>query len=156
MRTASQRLALMLPLVLSPSLADRAEARAVDRAAAECLALALYFEARAEGADGMQAVAAVVLNRVRHPGFPNDVCAVIRDGGEQPPCQFSWWCDGRSDHPTEPEAWARAQQVASHVLEHGAPDRTRGALFFHTTDIKTPWRKRREPTARIGRHIFYR
>ena len=78
------------------------------RAAAEtreqaigCLALAMYWEAKAEGAEGMRAVAAVVLNRVAHPEFPRTVCGVVKQGGERPPCQFSWWCDGKSDQPTE-------------------------------------------------------
>ena len=104
----------------------------------------------------MRAVAAVVLNRVRHPEFPNDVCAVVRDGGEQPPCQFSWWCDGKSDRPTEPRAWRLAQQIAQDALTKPPSDRTRGALFFHNTSIATPWLRKRERTAQIGRHIFYR
>jgi N-acetylmuramoyl-L-alanine amidase len=121
-----------------------------------CLALALYWEARTEGPDGMLAVASVVLNRVAHPAFPNSVCAVVTEGGEQPPCQFSWWCDGKSDRPTEPHAWRLAHQIAKAALAKPAADRTRGALFFHNTSIKTPWLRKRERTAQIGRHIFYR
>jgi spore germination cell wall hydrolase CwlJ-like protein len=121
-----------------------------------CLALALYFEAKTEGAEGMLAVASVVLNRVAHPEFPSTVCAVVTDGGEQPPCQFSWWCDGMSDRPTEPDAWRLAQRLARAALAEPPPDRTGGALFFHNTSIATPWLRKRQRTARIGRHIFYR
>ncbi len=71
------------------------------RDAVLCLALALYWEAKAEGPEGMLAVASVVLNRVAHPEFPDTVCGVVKQGGETPPCQFSWWCDGASDRPTE-------------------------------------------------------
>lgn len=46
-----------------------------------CLALTLYWEAKGEGADGMRAVAAVVLNRVAHAQFPNDICGVVYEGG---------------------------------------------------------------------------
>ncbi|MGH6921343.1 MAG: cell wall hydrolase, partial [Geminicoccaceae bacterium] len=62
------------------------------QSAEHCLALAMYWEAQSEGPDGMLAVAAVVLNRVAHPEFPDTVCGVVRQGGESPPCQFSWWC----------------------------------------------------------------
>jgi spore germination cell wall hydrolase CwlJ-like protein len=121
-----------------------------------CLALAMYWEAKSEGPEGMRAVASVVLNRVAHPAFPNTVCAVVTQGGERPPCQFSWWCDGKSDRPNEPAAWRLARQIAQTALASPQPDRTRGALFFHNTSIATPWVRQRQRTATIGRHIFYR
>jgi spore germination cell wall hydrolase CwlJ-like protein len=124
--------------------------------AARCLALALYWEAKTEGPDGMRAVASVVLNRVAHPQFPSTVCGVVTQGGERPPCQFSWWCDGKSDRPTDPRAWRLARQIAQAALAKPPPDRTRGALFFHNAAIPTPWVRKRERTAQIGRHIFYR
>ena len=72
-----------------------------DRAAQHCLALAMYWEARGEGEKGMYAVGSVVMNRVRDERYPAHACAVVKQGGEAPPCQFSWWCDGRSDRPTD-------------------------------------------------------
>ncbi|MGH6914194.1 MAG: cell wall hydrolase, partial [Geminicoccales bacterium] len=114
------------------------------------------WEARTEGRAGMLAVASVVLNRVAHPAFPSSVCAVVRQGGEQPPCQFSWWCDGKSDRPTEAQAWSLAQRLAKAALANPPPDRTQGALFFHNTSIATPWVQKRVRTAQIGRHVFYR
>jgi spore germination cell wall hydrolase CwlJ-like protein len=121
-----------------------------------CLALALYWEAKTEGPDGMLAVASVVLNRVAHPAFPSSVCAVVTQGGERPPCQFSWWCDGKSDRPTDPQAWSLARRLARAALAEAPPDRTKGALFFHNTSIATPWLRKRQRTAQIGRHVFYR
>ena len=58
--------------------------------AATCLAMALYYEARGEGPDGMLAVAEVVINRVQHPDFPGTVCDVIKEdrGPESYDCQF--------------------------------------------------------------------
>ena len=66
-----------------------------------CLAQNIYFEARSEPVAGMLAVGHVVLNRVASDRFPDTVCKVIRQGGERRRhrCQFSWWCDGRSDKP---------------------------------------------------------
>ncbi len=121
-----------------------------------CLALAMYWEAKAEGAEGMIAVGAVVLNRVAHAEFPDSVCGVVTQGGEKPPCQFSWWCDGKSDNPTEAEAWATASELAPALLTELPHDPTMGGLFFHASNIAMPWRIKRERTVQIGRHIYYR
>ncbi len=125
-----------------------------DSAAQHCLALAMYWEARGEGTTGMQAVGAVVLNRVADPRFPDTACGVVKEGGETPPCQFSWWCDGKSDRPTSASAWAAALEVADGMLSHPYRDRTHGALFFHSTAMRSPWQ--RQQTAVIGNHVFYR
>lgn len=121
-----------------------------------CLALAMYWEAKSEGADGMMAVGAVVLNRVDHQEFPDSVCGVVMQGGETPPCQFSWWCDGKSDVPREAEAWAVASDLAPAMLSERPADPTLGGLFFHASNIAVPWRSKRERTVQIGRHIYYR
>jgi spore germination cell wall hydrolase CwlJ-like protein len=150
-RLPAVALATLLPLTLAPP----AQGADTDRDA-YCLALAMYWEAQSEGPDGMRAVASVVLNRVAHPEFPDTVCAVVMQGGETPPCQFSWWCDGRSDRPTDPHAWATARQIAERALRSPPSDRTFGALFFHNTALDTPWLRKRQRTVQIGRHIFYR
>ena len=121
--------------------------------AQECMALAIYWEARGEGMRGMQAVGSVIKNRARHRAFPDTVCEVVFQGGETPPCQFSWWCDGKSDRPRNLNAWRTAMRAAEQVL-HGHPDPTRGALYFHSTQVKPKWRLQR--VARIGQHVFYR
>jgi N-acetylmuramoyl-L-alanine amidase len=118
------------------------------------MALAMYWEARGEGRHGMQAVGSVILNRVADHRFPNAPCAVVYQGGETPPCQFSWWCDGKSDRPTNHAQWATARRVAREMLTEPHVDPTGGALFFHNTAMRKPWRRQR--TAQIGNHIFYR
>jgi N-acetylmuramoyl-L-alanine amidase len=128
--------------------------RKVDAGSRQCLAEAIYWEARGEGEDGMLAVSSVVLNRVEDERFPNTVCEVIREGGEDPPCQFSWWCDGKSDYPTDRAQWGEIIELANTFLATRPKDTTEGALFYHAASIKTPWR--RELTAQIGNHIFYR
>ncbi len=123
----------------------------------ECLALAVYWEARGEGREGMTAVASVVLNRRAHDAFPSTVCEVVLQGGAKPGCQFSFWCDGKSDEPRDADLWALALDVATEALEGGAADLTAGALFFHAAALGAPpWRTPRERTVRIGRHIYYR
>ncbi|MGH6961164.1 MAG: cell wall hydrolase [Dongiaceae bacterium] len=123
-----------------------------------CLAQAIYFEAREESRRGQEAVGAVVLNRVRDPRFPDTICGVVQEGGEasRHRCQFSWWCDGRSDMPTHSEAWAEAQQVADAVLAGQVRDPTKGALFFHALSVAPLWRKKLQRTAQIDQHLFYR
>jgi len=122
--------------------------------AQHCVALAMYWEARGEGHRGMLAVGSVVLNRVEDNRFPDSVCGVVYQGGEIPPCQFSWWCDGKSDRPTHRALWASSLSLADELLTARPSDPTDGALFFHNTSIRSPWR--RERTTRIGNHVFYR
>lgn len=124
--------------------------------AQQCLALAIYWEARGEGPKGMLAVGSVVLNRMTHEGFPNTACGVVREGGESPPCQFSWWCDGKSDRPTDQPQWQKSLGMADQLLAARPNDPTQGALFFHNTTISTPWLRKRTRTTQIGQHIFYR
>ena len=130
--------------------------RPVDRAQAPCLALAMYWEAKAEGRDGMRAVGHVVLNRTEDERFPDSPCAVVYEGGEDRGCQFSWYCDGRSDDPTETKNWQTAQAIAQELLSDQLPDTTRGSLFFHARRLKTPWRVPRKQTVTVGNHVFYR
>jgi N-acetylmuramoyl-L-alanine amidase len=144
-------LATIFPLTFAQSAQGMTR---MTQSAQQCLALAMYWEAKSEGPDGMLAVASVVLNRVAHPEFPDTVCGVVKQGGESPPCQFSWWCDGRSDRPVDADAWAAATRIAERALRNPPSDVTRGALFFHNISVETPWV--RERTVRIGQHIFYR
>ncbi len=148
--------ALALSALGSLSWTTAAAASSIDARELRCMALNLYWEARAEGTDGMVAVAAVVLNRVRHRSFPDSVCAVIKQGGEEGPCQFSWWCDGRSDMPQNQKPWRQAERIAATVLRQPPADPTGGALFYHHTAILPPWMIKRQRTAVIGRHAFYR
>jgi spore germination cell wall hydrolase CwlJ-like protein len=128
---------------------------AADAEQQRCLALSMYWEAKAEGRQGMLAVGHVVMNRVRHELFPEEPCAVVFEGGETPPCQFSWWCDGKSDRPRELQNWQLAQALALELLTRELPDPTRGALFFHATGMSNPWRIQRTKTVTIGGHVFY-
>ena len=81
----------------------------------------------------------------------------IREGEElgKGKCQFSWRCDGKSDHPTESAAWGAAQQVADLVLKGETTDPTHGALFFHNVKVQPDWSAKLRRTAEIGSHIYY-
>ncbi len=120
----------------------------------QCLAQAMYWEARGEGRRGMIAVGWTVLNRMRSPRFPATPCGVVHEGGERPPCQFSYWCDGKSDRPRDLRSWQEALGIAAKLLRHPPRDPTHGALYFHGPGVRTP--RHRVRTAHIGRQVFYR
>ena len=123
-----------------------------------CLALNIYFEARSEPEEGKLAVGHVVMNRVVNRRFPSTVCGVVRQGGElrRHRCQFSWWCDGRSDKPRNRREWQKSSQIALSIYWGQSEDPTDGALWYHADYVKPGWRKHFERGPKIGRHIFYR
>lgn len=135
--------------------ANNATAHEPNPADLRCMALTLYWEAEAEGHDGMLAVAAVVFNRVEHPSFPAGICGVVQQGGEAPPCQFSWWCDGKSDRPADASAWAQSRALAAEILAGKGADPTGGALWYHADYVAPPWREHLVSGPKIGRHQFY-
>lgn len=122
-----------------------------------CLALNIYFEARSETYRGRKAVAAVTINRLQSARFPKTICEVVRQGGDESlhRCQFSWWCDGRSDQPRDARSWRSALRLAESVLRHGINDPTQGALWYHADYVQPVWRREKRRVAVIGRHIFY-
>jgi spore germination cell wall hydrolase CwlJ-like protein len=123
-----------------------------------CLAQNIYFEARSEPVDGMLAVGHVVLNRLASNRFPDTVCKVVRQGGDQRRhrCQFSWWCDGRSDQTHNKVAWNSARLIAWFVYNGQTQDPTGGALWYHADYVSPYWREAYVQGPQIGRHIFYR
>jgi len=123
----------------------------------QCLAEALYFEARGETVKGQVAVAEVILNRRDSGRFPRTVCGVVRQGtGRTHQCQFSYACDGRPETIHETAAYARAAKIARLMLA-GAPRMlTRGALYYHNGSVRPSWTRRFAETVRIGTHRFYR
>ena len=123
----------------------------------ECLTQAAYYEARGEGSDGMRAVAQVVLNRARHPAFPNSVCGVVFQGaGRRTGCQFSFTCDGSMRGPVNRAAWNRARDIASRALSGYVYAPVGSATHFHTTAVSPAWRGSLIRVTQVGQHLFYR
>ncbi|WP_404818177.1 cell wall hydrolase [Roseobacter sinensis] len=123
----------------------------------ECLAEALYFEARGETVKGQFAVAEVILNRVESDRFPGSACGVINQGtGKKYQCQFTYTCDGHKEIISEPRAFERVAKVARAALDGMAPELTEGATHYHTTAVSPRWSRVYTKTAAIGEHIFYR
>ena len=121
----------------------------------ECLAQAVYFEARGETVKGQFAVAEVILNRVKSPLYPNTICRVVHQGGSGG-CQFSFTCDGASDRIRERAAYRVAGKIARLMLDGAPRVLTDGATHFHTRNVRPGWAHRMPRTASIGQHMFYR
>src|SRR5688572_8904273 len=124
---------------------------------ADCLARAIYFEARSESEVGQLAVAKVVLNRVKDPAYPKSICQVVYQGSQRPnACQFSFACDGISDEPKQREAWKKSKQIASRALAGDQSIQILGAATYYHADYVTPkWSSSFKRLIKIGRHIFY-
>ena len=142
---------------------SKTEAQAVDPIGEEpldgavtCLARTIYWEAKGEGDGGMQAVANVVMNRLRHTGFPKTICGVVKQGHEQGACQFSWWCDGQPDNAEEQEPYTLAKEIARKALNRQLGDRTNGALYYHHQRLTPSWSKEYLRTVAVGAHVFYK
>ncbi len=122
-----------------------------------CLAQNIYFEARGEPMVGKIAVGHVVLNRAADRRWPRQVCSVIKQGGykQRHRCQFSWWCDGRSDKPVNRAAWKESLHVAKLIKQGFANDPTNGALWYHAVNVRPVWTKTLTRYALIGQHVFY-
>ena len=144
-----------------------------------CLAMNIYHEARAEPIAGQYAVADVTINRTLDTRYPNTVCEVVMQARmkeswktKQYPdlpdserkyipirnkCQFSWFCDGRSDAVRDSDSWRKAQEIAYRIVqERKFRGITEGATHYHANYVAAKWRHDFDLVGRIGVHIFYR
>ena len=122
----------------------------------ECLTQAVYYEARGEGVRGQQAVAQVVMNRVKHPAFPSTICGVVFQGAGGRGCQFSFACDGSMRRGREHSAWTRANRIAARALSGAALAEVGSATHFHTTAVSPAWGPQMRQVAQVGMHVFYK
>lgn len=132
---------------------------ALDRTRAlSCLTNAIYYEAANEPDEGQRAVAQVVLNRLRHPAWPNTVCGVVYQGTERDDlhCQFTFSCNGAMARLPNMEKWLRARRVAEAALRGEVFAPVGLATYYHTLTIFPAWASQMRPSAIIGAHIFYR
>ena len=147
---------------------------------ARCLAENVYHEARNQGTAGWLAVAAVTMNRVSDRRFPNTICEVVFQAETKESwktkskkdilaserifnpirhrCQFSWYCDGKSDDINNVSVYMEIMSFSRLLLtsETVMFDITDGATFYHADSITPSWAKSKIKTIEIGDHIFYR
>ena len=156
---------------LSPNVVDKASA-SVDTEISSyaetqitCLAMNMYHEARGQGNDKR---------------FPNSICEVVYQGPIRESwktktdntipdedrkyypirnrCQFSWYCDGKSDTPHDKKNYEKISFLAELIMTNEIRflDITDGALFYHADYITPGWAKTKQRTIEIEDHIFYR
>ena len=129
-----------------------------DRARAlRCLTQGVYYEAALESTEGQEAVAQVILNRVRDPNYPNTVCGVVFEGAERTTgCQFSFTCDGALSQAPVGWAWNRARTVAERALSGYVAIKVGTATHYHADYVHPWWSPTLAKITQIGAHIFYR
>lgn len=134
------------------------KAKGEDRArAVECLTQAVYYEAAREPALGQEAVAQVVLNRVRHPAYPKSICAVVYQGAARATgCQFTFTCDGSLRWAPEPALWRQARRVAERALDGHVVRQVGSATHYHANYVAPYWAPTLVKMTQVGAHIFYR
>ena len=137
------------PFVLRASPAEKA-------AALQCMTAAIYYEAALEPRQGQEAVAQVVLNRMRHPGYPKSVCGVVFQGSDRPGCQFSFACDGSMARQPVAWAWRNARDVAEQALDGFVMKQVGTATHYHTNWVMAAWTPTLLKVAQIGAHLFFR
>ena len=133
---------ILLLLVANPSLAwDNTTAQ-------ECLATAIYFEARSESVEGQGAVADVVINRVNDKRYPNSICKVVFEQR-----QFSFTHDDKSDIPAKGMPLDIAVAIAKASIASDV--RYVQATHYHTKHVNPKWSKVFAYNETIGLHLFY-
>jgi spore germination cell wall hydrolase CwlJ-like protein len=118
----------------------------------ECLAGAVYFEARGESLLGQLAVAEVVLNRAASGEYPTTLCKVVTQ-----PWQFSFVnATGRIPEANRnSEGWHNAVAVARIAQEKLAGKLETDVLWYHADYVAPSWGQRLDRVDKIGAHIFY-
>ena len=108
------------------------------------LAKCVYAEARGEPYTGQVAVAAVILNRVANPNFPNTISGVIYQ-----PWAFTAVHDGQISLEPDQTAYNAAQDALN------GWDPTYGCIYYYNpTTATSQWIFSRQTVVQIGRHIF--
>lgn len=122
-----------------------------------CLAQAISYEAGNETVAGQEAVAQVILNRLRHPAYPKTICGVVYQGSERKTgCQFTFTCDGSLRRARSVQSMAFATAIAERVLSGGTSLIVGGATHYHANYVSPYWAPSLVKIASIGAHIFYR
>lgn len=131
-----------------------------------CLTKNIYFEAGNQNTKGKLAVGLVTVNRIASDKFPDTICEVVKQKDNVRVnkrrwrwiCQFSWFCDGKSDKPDiKSQEWKASKVLANTILgKENVPDITKGALYYHADYVNPFWRKKMIFIAKIYDHLFYK
>ena len=102
-------------------------------------------------------MAQVVLNRMRHPGYPSTVCGVIYQGAERVTgCQFTFTCDGSLARVPAATLWKQVERIAKEALNGKVFAPVGHATHYHADYVLPFWADSLDKSVKVGRHIFYR
>ena len=136
------------------ALVDRYAAGAPLDSQANCMAVAVYHEARSESVEGQLAVAQVIMNRAASGQYPTTWCGVVKQ-----PWQFSF-VNPRSGHMpgvnAASAAWRKALGVTRLAMANAVPSLSTDVLWYHADYVAPSWGRRLTRVDKIGAHIFYR
>ncbi len=150
--------AVETPPLNDPAAPFRLRAAGPERARALlCLTDAIYYEAALEPTEGQEAVAQIVLNRVRHPAFPKSICGVVFQGSTLATgCQFSFTCDGSMARPPLAPFWRRARTIAERALSGYVMAGVGEGTYYHANYVRPVWAPTLVRLGQFGSQIFYR
>jgi len=160
----------LIALFLFASTTASADVELPSTNAATCLANNIYFEAKGQSKAGQIAVGLVVMNRMKDSRYPDTVCEVVyqaqysqwwkdnhnKDVPVRHRCQFSWFCDGKSDKIHDIKSYARIYQLSTRILSGRYDGMLEGATHYHADYVNPSWNKEKTLIGQIGDHIFYR
>lgn len=124
--------------------------------ALQCMTQAIYYEAANEPEKGKLAVGQVIMNRMRHPAYPNSVCGVVYEGANLRVCQFSFTCDGALLRTPLASKWQESRAIARRILGGEQMSDVGTATHYHADYVVPRWAYTLEKLRVIGAHIFYR
>ena len=136
------------------ALVDRYGAGAPLDEQANCMAVAVYFEARGESLEGQLAVARVIMNRAASGRYPPSWCATVKQ-----PWQFSFVNPRTGQMPAvnvNSAAWRKAQAITRLAINNVVPSLSHDVLWYHANYVAPSWGRRLSKVSKIGTHIFYR
>lgn len=136
------------------ALADRYGAGAELDEQANCMAVAVYHEARGESLDGQLAVARVIMNRAASGKYPTSWCGVVKQ-----PWQFSFVNPRTGAMPGVNQAsaaWRKALGITRLAMANAVPSLSTDVLWYHADYVAPSWGRRLIRAEKIGAHIFYR
>jgi hypothetical protein len=119
---------------------------------ANCIAVAVYHEARGESLEGQLAVAQVIKNRAMSGKYPSDWCGVVKQ-----PWQFSFVRHGQFPSvDVNSEAWRKAVGITRLAVANAVPSVPKECLWYHANYVAPRWSNNLQRVEQIGAHIFYR
>lgn len=117
-----------------------------------CIAVAVFHEARGETLEGQLAVARVIMNRAASGKYPTTWCGTVKQ-----PWQFSFVRNYQFPYTdTNSDAWRRAVAITRLAISNAVPSLSGDVLWYHADYVAPSWGRRLTRVEKIGAHIFYR